>query len=153
MKFRTQFDENERIISNPGSPIKIEYESYFDDKGNLELKESGKSDLYMDIQSHADSVDINVILARYANGDEQALNRAQGFYEDVTKMPTSMIDVMNLVMRGENMFNALPVEIKEKFDNNYAAWIASAGSEEWNDKMNVQVPDPVPTEPKEEIKE
>lgn len=151
MKFRTQFDHNERIASNPGSPIKVEYESYFDDLGNLELREVGKTDLYMDIQSHAESVDINVILARYANGDESALNRAQGFYEDVTKVPTSMIDVMNTVMRGEQMFNSLPVDIKEKFDNNYAQWIALAGTDEWQERM--KAPSIVEEPVQEEIKE
>ena len=147
MKFRTQFDSHERMASESGSPIRIEYESYYDDNGNLELRPCGKVDQYMDIQSHADSVDINIILARYVNGDESALNRAQGFYGDISSAPQSIIDVMNLVMKGEREFNALPIAVKEKFENNFAQFIATAGSDEWKEKMSVS------QDPPEVIKE
>ena len=152
MKFRSQFDEHQHFISEPGDQIRLTFEPYYDEFGNLELKESGKFDQYMDIQSHADSVDINVILARYRNGDENALNRVQGFYADVTGAPKSMADVLNLVIKGETEFNNLPLETRAAFDHNYANFLATMGSQDWYDKLGL-VPEKPSGEPEIEIKE
>lgn len=135
MKFRTQFDPPEHFYSNAGDQLRVTYEPYYDELGNLELKESGKYDQYLDIQSHADSVDINVILAKYRNGDPEALNRVQGFYADVTSAPKSMADVLNIVIKGETEFNSLPLETRAKFDYNYAQFIATMGTKDWIDKL------------------
>lgn len=133
----TQFREHKRFISNAGSPEKITYEPYYDERGNLELKETGKINQYMDIQSHADSVDIDLIVARYRAGDKDALNKAQGFYADVSGMPKSMVDILNLGIKGEAAFASLPLDVRSRFDNNFAQFIATAGSKEWYDKLGV----------------
>ena len=44
-------------------------------------------------------------------------------------------------------FEALPIEIKQKFDNSFEVWASMAGTGEWAEKMGVT------QKPKEEKKE
>ena len=73
MRFRTQFDERDRVPQNVGSRVRQIYTSSINDVGEVELIPSGTEDIYQMIQSHKDSCDIHVLLARYANGDTAAL--------------------------------------------------------------------------------
>lgn len=109
--------------------------------GTYELIESGREDLYASIQSHADSVDIHVILDRYARGDVGALSRVQGVYADVTGVPGTYAEMLNLVVAGEAQFNSLPLETRAKFDHSYAKWIAAMDDfQEWQKLMGIAQP-------------
>lgn len=123
--FPTQFDSHDRIFANPGDPIKILYAPQVDKQGHLELIESGTEDLYEYIQSHAESVDINMIVARYQRGDIDALERVQGLYADVTGLPQTYADMLNVVIQGEHAFESLPLETRAKFNHSYYEWMAS----------------------------
>lgn len=114
--FTTQFHPHERICQNPGSGEKITYVPKLDEHGDFELVESGKIDLYGEIQSHKDSCDIYVLLKKYEQGDLEALSRVQGTYGDFTQMPRTFAEALNAMIAGENMFNSLPLEVREKFD-------------------------------------
>lgn len=110
--------------------------------GTYELVESGRDDLYAAIQSHAESVDIHVILDRYARGDLAALSRVQGVYADVTGVPGTYAEMLNLVVAGEAQFNSLPLETRAKFDHSYAKWIAAMDNfSEWQKLMGIAQPD------------
>lgn len=113
----------ERVSSNPGDRYKPTYSSYFDDDGRLCLEKVGQTDLYEEIQSYAESVDINTILARYAAGDTDALQRAQGFYFDATEVPKNTADLLNKLMKAEDEFNKMPVEFKQMYGNDFAQFI------------------------------
>lgn len=147
MKFRKPF---ERLVtySEPGDPFHVEYQGYYDKEGNLQLKEVGKTDIYTEIQSHKDSTDINVLLAKYRNGDENALNRVQGYYSDITDIP-DIHSLYNLFKTAEQDFQRLPVEVRQAFDNSFEKYIFTAGSDEWFKKTGLY---PVEQEtPKDEV--
>lgn len=116
-KFRSQYDDHERVCQEPGTGIKQLYTPKLMDDGTLKLIEAGTDDLYAEIQSHKDSCDIHVLLARYQNGDVQALSKIQGVYGDFSEMPKTYAELLNAVIAGEQMFKSLPVEIREKFDH------------------------------------
>lgn len=148
MTFRTQFDERLRRRSVPGSRLHTTYAPEYDKDGVLNLKANGSVDTYLQIQSHADSVDINIILSRFANGEPDILTRYQTQYMDVTNMPKTLAGALNSVIVAERDFNELPVNVREKFNHSFSEWLASAGSEEWAKKMGFEVrPDVVVTEP------
>ena len=115
--FSTQYRPRTRFISNVGQRERILYQPKFDENGVMDLVESGKEDLYDFIQSHAEAVDIHVILARFQNGDIDALSRVQGAYGDFTNMPTTYADLLNRVNEGQSFFNSLPVDIRAKFNH------------------------------------
>lgn len=123
--FRTQFTDRVRIRANVGSRIHVLYQGRVDKNGSLELVESGKEDIYEQIQSHKDSCDIHLILQRYQNGDATALAKVQGTYGDFTQIPKTYADLLNAVISGENYFNSLPVETRAEFDHSFYKFMAS----------------------------
>lgn len=125
MKFRTQFDQRERVPANAGTREHTLYIAQFDEYGNHTLVESGKENLYDYIQSHKESVDIHVIMERFARGDVQALQRRQAMFGDFTDFPTTYAGMLNAVQAGEQHFMSLPLEVRQRFDNNFAKWLAA----------------------------
>lgn len=143
--FDTQYTPHNRIAANSGSPVKVLYRGKYDANGCVVLEKKGEENLYDYIQSFRDSVDLNVILARFSNGDVEALNKAQGFYADVTDFPKNMADALNRINQAEEIFKALPLEIRQKFDCSFEQFLAQSGTEDWLSKMGFETS--VPVEP------
>lgn len=125
MQFETQFRKPERFLSNPGSPVKILYGPEFDDKGRMTLVEKGRENLYDFIQSFKESVDIHVLLKRFANGETDVLSKIQGFYGDFSEFPRTYADLLNTVNEGEAFFNGLPVEVRSKFGHSFPVFMSA----------------------------
>ena len=128
MMFRTAaqaIEDHPRVNINPGDPGKVLYSPSFDSSGHMELKEVGKESLYQFIQSHKESTDIHVILARFAAGDTTALAKRQMFYADLTEFPTTYADVVNTMHGAEDYFIHLPVEVRAKFGHDFNKFLAS----------------------------
>ena len=159
MKFRTQYDSHERVPACVGSPVRTVYGGRYDANGRVVLDKKGEENLYDFIQSFKDSVDINVILARFSNGDTEALSRAQGFYADVTDFPSNMADALNRINECEEMFKSLPLDVRQEFDCSFEQFLSQSGSAEWLEKMGMsgnvdntpQVEAPVVQEVKQEV--
>lgn len=123
--FANQYRDHKHFLTGVGSREKITYEARYNAKGQLELHEKGKEDWYGYIQSYKDSVDIHVLLERFQRGDVDVLNRVQGFYGDITSMPSTFADALNIVRSSEEFFNSLPVEERAKFNHNFSEFLAS----------------------------
>lgn len=123
--FKTQFNFHSRVGKVSGDSDHVIYSSRIAEDGTVELVASGVEDTYAMIQSHKDSVDIHMILARYKNGDETALQRVQGIFADITRMPTTFAELLNTVMQGRDYFESLPVETRANFDHSFEKFIAS----------------------------
>lgn len=134
-KFRTSYDFLE-LYSEPGNAFEPIYSARYDDSGVLILEKVGERDIFAEIQSHAESVDINNILLRYSRGETDVLSRVQGFYEDVSDMPKTYQDVLNSVLLCEEFFTSLPVEEKEKFDNSFSKFMIELGNPDFMEKFN-----------------
>lgn len=117
-----------RVFTNHGNPIKQLYRARYDDAGAVALVDDGQEDLYAYIQSHADSVDVHVMLKRFANGDKDALSKRQGIYADVTGMPRTYAELLNTVNDLERRFMELPPDIREKFGNSFSQYAAQLGT-------------------------
>lgn len=128
IQFENQFREHKHFLTGVGSREKITYEARYNPKGQLELHEKGKEDWYGYIQSHKDSVDIHVLLERFQRGDVDVLNRVQGFYGDITSMPSTFADALNIVRASEDFFNSLPVDERAKYNHNFSEFLASFDS-------------------------
>lgn len=145
--FRTLFDR-ERVRSNVGSREHVLYAPEFDSNGHMELVETGKENIYDFIQSHKDSVDINLILKRFANGDAAALSKRQGAYGDFTQMPCSYADMLNQINKGEEYFLSLPVDVRAKFDHSFPQFMAAMGTPDFFDRLGI-IPEKAPDVVKE----
>lgn len=118
-RWKTQYENNGRIRSNYGERDHKLYGAVFDEVGRVQLEEKGSESLYDYIQSFADSVDIHVILKRFANGESDVLSKVQGFYGDFTQLPTDYAQLLNTVQAGEEMFNSMPVDVRAKFGHSF----------------------------------
>lgn len=159
---KTHYEPVQRITAEPGSREKVTFKMQLDVNGRRKLVPNGKVDVYEQIQSHKDSVDINYILTRFANGDTHALSKVQGLYGDFTTIPTSVVELKNRVLDAERLFYQLPLETREKFEHNPSMFYSMIGSDAFNEIIGVdkvkdnpvtETPIPVPSTPVTEVKE
>lgn len=136
------------IVSEPGNPIKPVYKPLVNKDGTITLVQEGFVNTDEEIQSYEESVDIDVIVARYMNGDLDALNKHVGQYGDFTQMPKTYAEVLQMQIDAKNTFMSLPVEIRQKFDNDPNQFFAQSGTEDWFKKL-----EPLITKKDEPIKE
>lgn len=149
--FRTQYDPSVRFIQDPGSPIKTLYSPKFNEDGVMYLVESGKANLYQEIQSHADSVDIHVLLQRYVQGDTGVLARVQGAYGDFTQVPHTFAEALNTMIAAEQYFMGLPKDVRARFNNSFQQFIAQMDNPSWASDVGFKPPEdapvPIPSQP------
>ena len=127
-----------KFYSNPGCRKKPNYKAKKDEKGRIVVAETGTfDDIYTYIQSFADSVDINVLIAKFRAGDDTALNQRVGAYLDTTDIPNNYRDILNMKLETEQLFNSLPVDIKQKFNNNVDEFIMEVGKDGFTEKLNI----------------
>lgn len=125
------------FLSESGSRKKKVYSPRFDGK-KLTLVATGEVDIQDEINAHAPECDMNFILSRLANGDMSALTKKQPLYADFHDLPDNFRDMIDIALNSEHHFNALPLEVRKQFDNDYRQWIYRAGSDEW---MKIMYPD------------
>lgn len=138
VKIFTPYEDEKpkRQPNNPGNILQPQYKERYDENGNAYLEQVGEINVYEKIQSYKDEVDPMSILARYAAGDTTVMANP-GWYIDTSKLPTNYIEWRNLMNEQKEKFEALPLEIRNRFDNNFDAWAATAGEPEWIEKMGI----------------
>ncbi len=148
--FMTQYDARDRIMTNPGSPIKQLFSGSYNERGQVELKEDGTEDIYAFIQSFAESTDIHSILRRYQNGEVDVLEKVQGFYGDITEMPKTYAEALQRIADSEKVFWSLPLDVRAKFGHSFSEFLAASQDADFLDKLGVkhtEQPEPVPAVP------
>lgn len=133
------------IVSEPGERMRQTWREKIDEQGNKFLVEDELYDQFEEIQSYADSVDVNKIIQRYMSGDESALDRARAFYADVTKVPKNFAQMVELNSRAEMAFKQLPTELQELYGYSYVEFLNNPEvlEEFINNKNHVYVNDEV----------
>lgn len=132
MNFPTQYDKHERVYSNPGTTIGYEKALAVDENGHEYVKIVSEYSIPDDINSHADSVDIHVIMKQFEQGNLDVINRKHGIFTDITQMPKTFAEMYEKVVDGEQYFNSLPVELRDKFNQNFGEFISSIGTDKFN---------------------
>lgn len=129
-----------------GNRTEPHYVERYTETGHPYLVKDGETDIVAIIQSHKEECDINLMLQRYAAGDTSVM-RNDARYIDTSELPTTIHGFFNLMAAQREKFDALPIEIKQKFDNSFEVWASMAGTSEWTEKMGIS------QKPKEEKKE
>lgn len=138
--FRTHYDaqyDHKRIHTATGSRYKTEYQPVYDKAGVWHLEPTGKTDIYLDIQSYAMSCDINVIMQRYRNGETDVLSAVQGVYGDVSNVPTNYAELMNMKLEAERLFASLSADVRAKYNNSVEQFMAEIGTRSGLEKLGV----------------
>ena len=135
--FKPYGDEKpESKPSCPGNILEPEYRERYDERGKAYLEKVGETNTYEKIQSYKEQCDVMAILSRYAAGDETAL-ATPGYYIDTSKLPQTYTEYLNMMNEQREKFNQLPLEIRQKFGMNFEQWVATAGENEWLEKMGI----------------
>ena len=132
MVFRNQYDN--RGDCDCTCHGRTEKPTYTANEDGLPV-ESGIVNIYDEIQSHRESVELSTLLQRYAQGDISALNQMEGVYADVVDMPSTYAELFNRVRDAENSFNALPDDVRALFDNSPVSFWQSIGTPEFATKI------------------
>lgn len=137
MNFPTMYDRGKagRTFSAVGSPDKIVYSARYRDDGTIEIKEKGKESLYDYIQSNRDTCDLNLLVARFNNGELDALSKVQGAYGDFTQFPKTYAELLNCVNGGRAMFDDLPLALREKYNHDFGQFMAAMDKQDFWDQF------------------
>lgn len=112
------------FVSNPGSPLHKVMHGEVQDDGSIKLVVDRIEDTDELINAQAPATRIENIMARIQAGEIQLLNQKHGFYLDTENMPKTYAEFLDLMHRGEEYFNRLPVEVKEKYNNDFSQFFA-----------------------------
>lgn len=137
-----------RFYCRSGSPDKIIYEPYFDERGARRLRPVGKESLSEYIQSFKEMTDINLILKRFELGDLSVLNAQHGVFADFTQAPKTLHEFLNAQIQANQIFERLPADLRNSFDNDVNKFFMQYGSPEW-----MKVVEPFIKSPESEVTE
>lgn len=150
VKFKNWLSDHDRVRCAAGSRWKPVYAPLVQEDGSIELVEKGKTNIYEEIQSWKDTVDINRIIQRYANGDISALNARAAQFMDAVDLPQNYAEMLQVAIDAQNFFDELPAKVKAEFDNSYYKFIASIGSDTFKSAFGIQkeaaAADPAPVQ-------
>lgn len=133
MKFRNQFTADSNVfVSNPGSKIVADYGLVTAEDGSTSVGVIGEKNLDAIIQSNKDTGNVALLVAKYNAGDTDALNKVRGVFGDFRNMPTTYAQMVSRLNECRAVFEALPVDIKEQFDNNPDVFWSEYGTERFN---------------------
>lgn len=111
-------------------------EGWIFDDGELKWVLKEKVPMDAQIQAEKDLVELHAILKRYEDGDNSALNRVQGMYLDTVDLPSNYAEMYAAVNRANDVFDSMPIEIKEKYNNNAATFWKNYGTDAFDNLMN-----------------
>ena len=155
--FLTAYSERPVLFTPAGSTEENVFQYEINKYGLKELVVTGTRKIQEEINSYREETEIENVLARCIAGDSSML-RPDGIYADVSKMPKNMIEARQAMQKLENTWNDLPLEIRNKYNNNLDQFIAEAGKESWmidmgmlQEKTPEQATKTEKTEPKGEV--
>lgn len=134
----SKFSDPNKFETCCGSDDAIIYDPILNADGTVSLIPSGKESISQKINSFKEQCDISYIIKRLEVGDTTVLNQAKAMYGDFTDMPKTMAEALQLHINAEKMFDRLPVEVKQKFNNSFNKWFMSFGSDEWKTLMTIE---------------
>lgn len=115
------------FVSCAGSKYHIIYESRFNGR-TLCLVEVGREEIQPKINAFAPYTDLVYMLSRLKVNDFSVLSSRPPMYGDFSGLPANPVDAINLVHSAESAFAGLPLDEKQKFNNDYRVWLASVFS-------------------------
>ena len=132
-----------------GTGKEAEYAYRIDENGIKTLEKVGEVNVYEQIQTYLEETKIENIIKR-ATYDPAAIGSQEWMEQpevDISNMPENYHEWKRMVNDAENRFNALPAELKEKFNNSVEQYISEMGTVEWAKKLGWTEP----IEKKEEV--
>lgn len=140
MMFRRSAKESVAFASCSGSRFYTEKHGEVLPNGVIRLVPDKEIDLQEKYNAEYPATTIDNILANSSPLDNFADDGSHGI--DATKLPSSFAEFLQMQIDRKREFDRLPVAVKQKFGNDVQQYMATAGSEEWFDKLGIEVKKP-----------
>lgn len=131
MKFYSTGNYPTTKAASSGSKILPKFVRRLDDKGKKVLVQDGIEDIYGGIQQAAKGIEVADLVRRFRAGDTDAIGDPSFDSVDITEAPTSLLDAQNKLIRAREEFDALPVKIKQQYNNDASYWLSQVASGEF----------------------
>lgn len=124
MKFHSFSNRPSTIVNPAGKRTRNIYiKKAGDPEGKLVY--SHTEDVYEAIQLAARGCLVKDLVRRSECGDARAIGDPTFESCDITNAPTSLLDAQNRLIQARSIFDKMPVEVKQKYNNNFAAFLES----------------------------
>lgn len=133
---------NERsklFYTEPGNRYKFLKHGVVGPDGVIRLVNDDVVDIQEQIQSYEPSTNIYNILASLSPSEFASMEASEGNLVDYTDMPKTYAEALQLVIDGQNAFMRLPLEVRQKFNNDFNQWFATSGAPDWFQKMGISL--------------
>lgn len=134
----SRFVRPKTVAAPPGTEYEDDFEYRLDPQGNKQLVKTGRHNLQDRIQASLESTKIESILRRAQLGDPSALAAVNGQYIDVTGLPRTLAELQSLIIRVEQDFDTLPLDVRRAYDFSAEKYVADYGSENWKKVLGIQ---------------
>nr|DAW94670.1 MAG TPA: Scaffold protein [Microviridae sp.] len=155
MAYRSVSNFRETATAKPteaGETIRRTYLWEINEKGEKVLTLDQTIDQQAEIDSYLEETKLENILRRASIDPDIAArlvpNMGDGI-QDATGMPENLMQLQNIMLRAEQIWDEIPKEIKLKFDNDVDKFVASFGTIDWAKNLGIYQEE-LPEEPKKE---
>lgn len=135
-----------------GETIRRTYLWEINEKGEKVLTLDQTIDQQAEIDSYLEETKLENIIRRASIDPDLAARLVPdmgGGLQDATQMPENLMELQNIMLRAEQIWDEIPKEIKLKFDNDVDKFVASFGTVDWAKNLGIYQEKP-PEEPKKE---
>lgn len=129
------------VYSNSGiNGIEPVYDFRKDKQGRTRLVQIDTKDVYKEIQTYKDDTNIYSIIEKCGGIENLSkLDSNKGFFADISDFPDNINDYHNMEDECRYKFSGLPIEIKNKFDNDYNVFMTSLYNGTFDSLLNKDV--------------
>lgn len=139
-----------------GETIRRTYLWEFNEKGEKVLRLDQVIDQQAEIDSYLEETKLENIIRRASIDPDLAARLMPdmgGGLQDVTQMPKNLMELQNIMLRAEQIWDEIPKEIKLKFDNDVDKFVSSYGTIDWAKNLGIYQEKPPEETKKEEATE
>lgn len=138
-----------------GETVRRTYLWERNEKGEKVLKLDQVIDQQAEIDSYLEETKLENIIRRASIDPDLAARLVPDMgsgLQDTTEMPKNLMELQNIMLRAEQIWDEIPKEIKLKFDNDVDKFVSSFGTIDWAKNLGIYAEPEVPKkeEPKKE---
>ena len=123
-----------------GETVRRTYLWEINEKGEKVLTLDQIIDQQKEIDSYLEETKLENIVRRASIDPDLAARLVPdmgGGIQDATEMPENLMELQNIMLRAEQVWDEIPKEIKLKFDNNVDKFVASFGTIDWAKNLGI----------------
>ena len=143
MAYRSVSNFRETATAKPteaGENIRRTYLWEFNEKGEKVLTLDQVIDQQAEIDSYLEETKLENIIRRASIDPDLAARLVPdigGGLQDATEIPENLMELQNIMLRAEQIWDEIPKEIKLKFDNDVDKFVASFGTVDWAKNLGI----------------